>query len=96
MHVTLPAPACFHARVEEPASSNRRRAEYVGGTVGKHEAPESSSPPLVEAALAHHSGEGGAHRTDRLEGQDGSAAGPVGWPGPDPAPGGGRLGWPAF
>ena len=64
--------------------------------MGKHEAPGSSSHPLVSAALAHHSGDGGAHRPDRLEAQDGSYEGPVGWPGPAPVPRGGRLGWPAF
>ena len=58
--------------------------------MGKHAASGSSSHPLVTAALAHHSGEGGAHRSERV----GETDAPVGWPGPAPSPGSG-VGWPA-
>jgi hypothetical protein len=58
--------------------------------VGKHAASGSAPHPLVTAALAQHSGEGGAHRPERDRRNDA----PVGWPGPAPSPGGG-IGWPA-
>jgi hypothetical protein len=58
-------------------------------TVGKHAAPGSSSHPIVAAALAQRTGDGGAHREDRTPEQS-----PVGWPGPTPSPDGG-IGWPA-
>jgi hypothetical protein len=58
--------------------------------VGKHAASGPSPHPLVADAMARHSGEGGAHRPDRVPSSDG----PLGWPGPAPSPGGG-LGWPA-
>ena len=58
--------------------------------MGKHAASGSSPHPLVAAALAHRSGEGGAHRSERVRENEG----PVGWPGPSPSPGGG-IGWPA-
>jgi hypothetical protein len=58
--------------------------------VGKHTSSGSSSHPLVAAALAGHSGEGGAHRLERVHETDA----PVGWPGPARSPGGG-IGWPA-
>lgn len=56
--------------------------------MGRHAAPGSSSHPLVTAALAQRTAEGGAHR----EGRRPANEGPVGWPGP--SPGGGGLGWP--
>ena len=54
--------------------------------MGKHATSGSSSHPLVAAALAQRTGEGGAHRPDREP--------PVGWPGTPASPGGGGLGWP--
>jgi hypothetical protein len=58
--------------------------------VGKHAGSGSSPDPLVAAALAHRSGQVGAHGRDHVQESDGA----VGWPGPAPAPGG-RIGWPA-
>jgi hypothetical protein len=58
-------------------------------TVSKHAASGSSSHPLVAAALAQRTGEGGAHREGRA-----AEKSPVGWPGPTPSPDGG-IGWPA-
>ncbi|GAA3155790.1 hypothetical protein GCM10010531_03870 [Blastococcus jejuensis] len=57
--------------------------------MGKHAAPGSSSHPLVAAALAQRTAEGGAHRGGRRP----ASEGPVGWPGPS-SPDGGGLGWP--
>ncbi|MDP5181403.1 hypothetical protein QOZ88_02015 [Blastococcus sp. BMG 814] len=61
--------------------------------MGRHEAPEGASPhPLVAAALAGRPAEAaGGHRHEpRAAAEEGD----LGWPGDEPAPGGGGLGWP--
>ena len=60
--------------------------------MGRHEAAEGASPhPLVAAALAGRPASAGGHR-DEPRGT--AEEGELGWPGDEPAPGSGGLGWP--
>ncbi|MGY1834253.1 hypothetical protein ACI79P_04005 [Blastococcus sp. SYSU DS0510] len=61
--------------------------------MGRHEAAEGASPhPLVAAALAGRPADaaGGHRHAPPAVAEQGD----LGWPGDEPAPGGGGLGWP--